>query len=182
MSSNDNGLFNYETYRLLFLIAICMSSYVLMKYYVICMIILFMYRVIVCIRYRFLGDIETKDRAVFITGCDTGKSFYSISNWVLIKLYDKCPCSSILICTNITSLHFNSWRDLLFRMIWKQYNNLTLASGKDQEILFKTVMRLCRVTALNSYPRNRFHDLYRMVVFLVYCMNVYWLLSKKYKC
>jgi hypothetical protein len=72
MSSKESGLLNYDIYRITFLLAICMSAYVMWKFYVVGFIVLCGYALTIYIKDKCAEDIETDNRAVFITGCDTG--------------------------------------------------------------------------------------------------------------
>jgi hypothetical protein len=75
MSYKDNAIFSYFIYKAAFITALCLSIFVLWRYYVICLVVFLAFKAITTLLDRFVyGYIDPQKRAVFITGCDTGNT------------------------------------------------------------------------------------------------------------
>ncbi|XP_060567765.1 D-beta-hydroxybutyrate dehydrogenase, mitochondrial-like [Ruditapes philippinarum] len=73
MSYKDNAIFSYFIYKAAFITSLCLSIFVLWRYYVICLVVFLAFKAITTLLDRFIyGYIDPQKRAVFITGCDTG--------------------------------------------------------------------------------------------------------------
>lgn len=73
MFVRNSGIFDYGLYRLLFLAAICMLPYILLKYFIVCIIAFLILKTVTkVLDHYILEHIDTHERGVVITGCDTG--------------------------------------------------------------------------------------------------------------
>lgn len=85
MFKRNSGIFDYGIYQLIFLLACCMSFYMFFKYFIICCVMVILYNAVTAILDRlYYGNIDPRDRGIFITGCDTGKMAFIDHSFFLL--------------------------------------------------------------------------------------------------